>query len=62
MSRKKRGGVLRSLAVLLVCAAVLALLLKDYLLPFMEGWEIKSLIPAEVWNWLLWAIDLRETP
>lgn len=63
MSRKKKkGNVLRSAVLLLACAAVLALVLKDYLVPFMEGWEIDSLTPKGIWNWLLWLVDLRETP
>lgn len=63
MSRKrKKGSVLRSIVLFVGGAIVLTLVLKDYLVPIMEGWEIGDLIPEKVLNWLLWAIDLRETP
>lgn len=62
MSREKKGSVLRSIVLLLACAAVLAFVLKDYLVPIMEGWEIDNLSLTGIWNWLLWLVDLRETP
>lgn len=63
MSRSnKKGNALRSIVLFVACAAVLAFVLKDYLVPIMEGWEISNLTPEKILNWLLWLIDLRETP
>lgn len=62
MSRKKKSNVLRSVIILLACAAVLAFVLKDYLVPIMEGWQTTDFSVDTIINWLLWAVDLRESP
>ena len=61
MARNKKSAI-RSVVVFLACTAVLVFVLKDYLVPSMEGWETADFSAEGILNWFLWAIDLREAP
>lgn len=61
MSRNKKSPI-RSVVVFLACTAVLVFVLKDYLVPIMEGWEPADFSLSGIADWFLWAIDLGEEP
>lgn len=61
MSRNKKNRI-RSVVVFFACTAALVLVLKDYLVPIMEGWEPADFSLSGILNWFLWAVDLREEP